>query len=155
MNLAKEYQIATAAEINALPLLRAFMEQAGQEMGLHDELLYDIKLAIDEACTNIITHGYAGLEPGSLWLTLRFVNTDTESIPVAAPPLVADTLFVEIIDFGHPFEPAEPARPDFSRPLESIAIGGIGLYLIYQLVDDVDYGIDETGNCLVLTKRLR
>lgn len=157
MKLLQEYQIAEAAEVNALPLLRAFTERACQAMALNDDLTYDIKLAIDEACTNIITHGYAGLAAGSILLTLRFVAAEDENaevVPITAPPAQADTIFIEMIDFGHPFEPAEPPRPDFNRPLETIAIGGIGLYLIYQVMDDVDYAIDESGNCLTLTKRI-
>ncbi len=39
--------------------------------GVTDEILYDIQLAVDEACTNIISHGYAGLDPGSIILDLE------------------------------------------------------------------------------------
>ena len=77
--------------------------------GVTDEVLYDVQLAVDEACTNIITHGYAGLDPGSIIL-------DLEVHPAH--------LTVTITDFGHSFEPDTTPIPDVDAPIEERELGG-------------------------------
>jgi len=94
-----------------------------------------MKLAIDEACANVITHGYAGMNPGSIMLELDLRPT---------------RVIMTLTDFGHPFEPYEPEKPDLSGELA----GGFGLYLIYRVMDAVDYQTTEEGNRLILTKQL-
>lgn len=92
-----------------------------------------------KACTNIITHGYAGMDPGSIIFTLE---------------LEPEGVVMTLTDFGHPFEPAEAPMPDVEAGLEDRAMGGFGLYFIYQTMDDVRYETTEDGNRLTLIKRL-
>ena len=110
-----------------------------QHPGLDDACIYDLKLAVDEACTNIITHGYAGMDPGSVILS---VELDEDRVQMA------------ITDFGQPFEPSEAPVPDVEAALEDRPMGGFGLYFIYQVMDEVAYETTEDGNCLMLAKRL-
>lgn len=121
-------------------IFREFIDGICQE---HPEIgastCYDLKLAVDEACTNVITHGYAGMNPGSMILAI-----------VLEPGRVRMT----ITDFGHPFEPSEPPAPDMESILEGQREGGFGLFLIYQTMDQVDYQAGRDGNHLTLVKRL-
>jgi serine/threonine-protein kinase RsbW len=98
-----------------------------------------LKLAVDEACTNIITHGYSGINPGSIILALDFLPQQ---------------VLVRITDFGHPFEPYEPTAPDLEAGLEDLPMGGFGLFFIYQTMDEISYRTVEDGNHLVFLKRL-
>jgi serine/threonine-protein kinase RsbW len=102
--------------------------------------LYDVQLAVDEACTNIITHGYADMDPGSVILDLEL---DTEK------------LIVSLTDFGRSFEPGNVPVPDIDMPIEEREIGGFGLFFIHQSVDEVEYQANEDGNTLTLTKYLK
>ncbi len=69
--MGKKHQITRAAELESLSAFREFIEAACQQHpGIDKQLRYDLKLAVDEACTNIITHGYAGMDPGSIILAL-------------------------------------------------------------------------------------
>ena len=102
--------------------------------------LYDLKLAVDEACTNIIIHGYSGMNPGSIILSI-------EIDPI--------NIVLTITDFGHPFEPSEAAIPDVQAGLDDRPMGGFGLFFIYQSMDLVEYETNEDGNCLSLTKRIQ
>ena len=134
------YQITRAAEYQSLAAMRDFIESACKGYpGVDDQVLYDLKLAVDEACTNIITHGYAGMNPGSIILAIDL-----------APQQVTMT----ITDFGHAFEPSETPMPDVEAGLEDRDTGGFGLFFIYQAMDDVDYECTEDGNHLTLVKRL-
>lgn len=133
------FQTARAAEPPALAAFRAFIEDSCQGAGVDDDLCHDLKLAVDEACTNVIEHGYAGMNPGSIVLTLEFES---------------DRVTVEITDFGHPFEPYEPETPDPKAVLEDPQAGGFGLLFIYKTMDEIRYKSAEDGNQLTFVKRL-
>jgi len=137
----KTHQIARAAEFEALPDFRNFIEEVCQGLpGMDEGTLYDLKLAVDEACTNIITHGYAGMDPGTIILCVE-----------PGPGQVRIT----ITDFGRCFEPADSPAPDVEAALDDRPTGGFGLYFIYQTMDEVDYIADPCGNRLMLCKRLQ
>jgi anti-sigma regulatory factor (Ser/Thr protein kinase) len=61
---------------------------------------------------------------------------------------------VTLTDFGHPFEPCEPAAPDVEASLRDGLSQGFGLYFIYQTMDDIKYKAAEDGNHLRFVKRL-
>lgn len=138
--LKNEFTISRSAELTSLGIFREFIDSVCLE---HPEIdsatRYDLKLAVDEACTNIISHGYAGINPGSMILTIE---------------LEKDRIILTITDFGHSFEPSEPPAPDMQAVLEGQHNGGFGLYLIYQSMDQVDYQASPDGNHLTLVKRL-
>jgi len=136
--MSDKLQIALPAETESLPTIRRFVEDACSQAGLDDSTSYDIKLAVDEACMNIVEHGYAGMNPGSILVSLQYG---------------AKKLVVHITDFGHPFEPSEPPEPDPETMLAGTP-GGIGLYFIYRSVDLVSYKATESGNTLTLVKDL-
>src|SRR5688572_11556349 len=108
---------AYAAEVSSLAKFRAFVEVNCAQAGINSETCQDIKLAVDEACTNIIEHGYAGMDAGSI--IIDFYADKQRAI-------------VTLTDFGHPFEPYEPETPDVEAILQSDHLGGFGLYFIYQ-----------------------
>jgi serine/threonine-protein kinase RsbW len=104
-----------------------------------EEILYDVQLAVDEACTNIIKHGYADRDPGSIILDIE---------------LEPDKLMLSLTDFGHSFEPDAAAIADLEASIEERELGGFGLFFIHQSMDEVDYRITEDGNTMMLTKYL-
>lgn len=139
--MADKYQITRAAELEALAEFRDFIDATCAEHPNIDEAIrYDLKLAADEACNNIITHGYAGMNPGSIILSLEL-----------DPRRVVMTL----TDFGHAFEPSEAPMPDVAAGLEDRPTGGFGLFFIYQTMDEVDYETSDDCNRLILVKRLQ
>jgi anti-sigma regulatory factor (Ser/Thr protein kinase) len=139
--LRSKCQICRAAELESLAAFRQLIDDACKQ---HPEIdvhtCYDLKLAVDEACTNIISHGYSGMNPGSIILTLEFG---------------ARQVLVTITDFGHPFEPCEPPAPDAEASLEGRPTGGFGLFFIYQTMDRIAYEAAEDGNHLTFVKWLR
>ena len=66
------HQITRAAEPESLAAFRGLIQDAcAQHPGVDEQTCYDLKLAVEEACTNIINHGYAGMNPGSIILKLE------------------------------------------------------------------------------------
>lgn len=135
--MAERFQITRAAELESLKEFRAFITECCEAHGITPEIVLELKLAVDEACTNIIQHGYKGMDPGSIILSFKIEE---------------EKILVEITDFGHIFEPAEAPQPDVEAALEDREIGGLGLYLIYQTMDNIEYEASGYGNTLTFTK---
>lgn len=108
-------QITLPAELESLALFRDHIKKACRGIaGLDEEAIYDVLLAVDEICTNIITHGYAGMDPGSIILNVE---------------VTPETLAVTLSDFGHAFEPVEPPPPKPMRPWKNVKRAGLGCSL--------------------------
>jgi serine/threonine-protein kinase RsbW len=134
-----KYRITRAAELETLAVFRNFIKEFCRQEAIDDETCFALTLAVDEACTNVISHGYANLNPGSVILSLQRHE---------------EQVVVRITDFGHPFEPSEAPMPDITAALEDRQMGGFGLYFIYQTMDEVDYETAPDGNVLTLVKRV-
>ena len=138
--MASTHRITRAAHLEALNDFREFIaEHCAGNAGVTEEILYDIQLAVDEACTNIIMHGYAGMDPGSVILDLE---------------IDSNKIIISLTDFGHAFEPDSTPIPDVDAPIEERELGGFGLFFIRQSVDDVKYRTTEDGNTMTLIKNL-
>jgi len=138
--MADSHRITRGAYLESLDAFREFLKDhcAGLP-GVTDGLLYDLQLAVDEACTNIITHGYAGMDPGSIILDLE---------------IQPDEITVALTDFGHSFEPDNTPVPDVTASVEDRELGGFGLFFIRQSVDRMNYRVTEDGNTMTLTKTI-
>ncbi len=132
------HQITLSAELESLPAFRNLIKSVCQNVPqLDEQAIYDVQLAVDEICTNIITHGYAGMDPGSIILSVD---------------LLQDHLLVKITDFGHAFEPTEPPAPDLNASIDEREVGGLGLFFVYMSIDDIQYESTPTENSTILTK---
>lgn len=138
--MPQRFQITRAAELESLSVFREFISDCCAKFNVPNETVFELKLAVDEACTNVIEHGYKGMDPGSIILSFR---------------IESDRILVQLTDFGHVFEPAEAPKPDLEAALEDRPLGGMGLYLIYQMMDNIDYESSEDGNTLTFTKYIK
>src|SRR5829696_8217883 len=108
--MANTHRMTRAAYLESLNEFREFLKKhCTGYPGVTDEILYDVQLAVDEACTNITTHGYANMDPGSIILDLE---------------MDADKLTIFLTDFGHSFEPGSAPVPDNQAPIEERESGG-------------------------------
>ena len=135
--MSQRFQITHAAELESLQKFRDFITACCAQHDISNDVVLDLKLAVDEACTNVITHGYKGMNPGSIILSFR---------------IEPGRILVQITDFGHVFEPEAAPKPDVEAALEDRELGGLGLFLIYQTMDNIDYQSSEEGNTLTFTK---
>ena len=138
--MSQRYQMTRAAELESLSVFREFISDCCNRHNVPDETVFELKLAVDEACTNVMEHGYQGMDPGSIILSFR---------------VEPDRVLVQITDFGHVFEPASVPQPDLEAALEDRPLGGMGLYLIYKTMDNIDYQSSEDGNTLTFTKYIK
>lgn len=118
-----------------------FVVQAGRDAGLGEDDLWQIELACDEACTNIIEHAYGREGAGEIDLTCHVDGGD---------------FVLSIRDSGSAFEPRDVPLPSDSQPSDPTQLksGGLGLFLMRQTMDDVSFTFATEGNLLVMRKRL-
>lgn len=133
--------ITVPATLDSLAKISDFISDATARAGLEDHAAWQVQLAVDEAATNVIQHGYAEHEPGEIELGWRVDD---------------DQLIVTLRDRGRRFDPEGVPAPDISSPLEERQAGGLGLYLMGKLMDAVRFDFDEQdGNLLTMIKRIR
>jgi anti-sigma regulatory factor (Ser/Thr protein kinase) len=98
-------------------------------------------LATDEAASNIIEHAYEGVKDGVLDLSCG---------------MEADAIKITLIDYGYPFDPSTIPMPDLKADLSNRKIGGLGIYLMRKLMDEVHYEPrPDKSNVLTMIKRKR
>lgn len=116
-----------------------FVTQAAEQAGFDSEQVYAINLAVNEACANIIEHGYGGEGQGEITCSCRLTD---------------EGITIVIRDEGERFYPEEVPEPDYDVPLEKLKPRGAGLYLIREMMDEVDFKFDQDeGNTLTMKKR--
>jgi len=112
----------------------------GLEHGLPEDLVHSVQIALDELVSNTVRHGY------------EILGT-TGEIEVSFL-LRSGMLELDIIDDAPAFNPLAAPEPDLSLPIEERPIGGLGLLLVRELMDRVEYERRDDKNCMKLWKRV-
>lgn len=133
-------KIVFDANFDNLDEIREIVGEAARQVGFSDKEIFAIQLAADEASSNIIEHAYAGVTGGKLEIDLS--TSDSK-------------LIIIMRDYGNPFDPSSVPEPNVKADLSERKIGGLGMYLMRKLMDEVSYeSSPETGNILTMVKRL-
>lgn len=115
-----------------------FTTTAMRQLGI-EEGIPMVQTAVDEACTNIIKHAYSG-KGGIISISCELQHND---------------IVITIRDYGKPFDIDSVMPPDLEAPLEQRRIGGLGMYLMRKLMDDISYDFNaQNGNKLIMRKKL-
>jgi serine/threonine-protein kinase RsbW len=127
-----------AAELDNLAEIRHFVQKTATTFGVDPDIISNVLLAVDEAVTNVLVHGYQG-QTGMIEIELRRRG---------------DSLVVCLRDQAIPFDPTTVPPPDLTLPLEQRPFGGMGIYLMRQLTDEMTHRITrQGGNELTLVKK--
>jgi anti-sigma regulatory factor (Ser/Thr protein kinase) len=130
-----------AAKFEYLDEIREFVGEIARKGGFSDKDVYNIQLATDEAASNIIEHAYENMPDGILELSCG-VNQDV--------------ITIVLVDHGESFDPSEVPLPDLKADLSNRKIGGLGIFLMRKLMDEVTYEPrPNKSNVLTMTKRKR
>ena len=130
-------ELCMAGTLAELPRIVEFVEDACEQAAIDPAKIFDLQLAVEEACTNVIEHAYSR-KGGELTVCFDVCGPDAS---------------ITVTDHGRPFAPDEVALPDLSLPLEERPVGGLGLFLMQQLMDDVEFAFTKEGNQLSMVKR--
>ena len=135
------HELSIPDNVVALAQVRQEVTTAIRQGGFPEGLINRILIAVDEAVTNIIEHGYDGREHGRSSIDIR-IEVDP------------DVFTIMIIDQGEAFDPRTMSDVDIERHVAAGRSGGLGVFLIRKIMDVVDYH-HETGlhNRLTMVKR--
>jgi anti-sigma regulatory factor (Ser/Thr protein kinase) len=121
-----------------LALVIDFIEQACARAGVDPAAWFDLQLATEEACANVIEHAYR--EAGGKY-EVRFDVRDHD-------------VSITIHDHGRSFDPTSVPEPDLMGPLEERPLGGLGLHLMQKVMDEIRFSFSpEEGNTVIMVKR--
>jgi serine phosphatase RsbU (regulator of sigma subunit)/anti-sigma regulatory factor (Ser/Thr protein kinase) len=121
--------LRVAAELPNLALIRHFVAEQGAALGAAIDAVDDMILAVEESAANIVLHGYGG-QGGEIEVEVR---------------LEGNALIVSLRDEAPLFDPRDVSPPDLSLPLEQRPLGKLGIYLVSQLVDQVNHAARPGG----------
>jgi sigma-B regulation protein RsbU (phosphoserine phosphatase) len=126
-------------DIETIPQLNEFIDSVAEEMSLDMSLTMSLNLAMEEAVVNVMDYAYPEGQQGNVEIEAM---TDGEWLT-----------FV-ISDSGVPFDPTTKEDADTTLPAEERPIGGLGIFLVRQLMDVIQYQRDGNKNVLTLRKKL-
>ena len=134
------YTLTLHNNVQEASLLAPFIETIAMENGLDHSLTMELNLAVEEAVVNVMEYAYPQGETGEVTIEVSVAD---------------DLLDINIIDSGAPFDPTQKSDPDTSLPVEERSIGGLGIFLVRQVMDTVSYRRDDGKNILTFTKNIK
>ena len=130
-------ELTIRSDINEIPRVSEMIESVMLAHTFSDEDILDTQLAVEEVVTNVIVHGY-GNAGGEILVSCRSDDT---------------TIEIRVEDHAAPFDPLSLPEPDITADIDDRKIGGLGIFLTRQVMDDIRYLYDGNRNILVLTKK--
>ncbi len=151
--MGKENYLTVPGKYDQIRVLCQFLADGAREAGMDKDGIFHVELCCDEAATNIIEHAYGAEDVGLI---------------TAAYEVSGEQFKITLHDDGRPFIPddvPEPKQPEseitgkgeaLNGIINSLQIGGFGIYFMRKLMDEVQYSFNgDSGNTLVLIKNLR
>ena len=126
-------------DIKRVPRLNTFIDEVCEANGFDMATIMQINLAIEEAVVNIMNYAYPKGTKGDITIEAKANDTQLSFI---------------ISDTGKPFDPTAKAEVDITLSAEDRAIGGLGIHLIRQIMDNINYERIDGHNILTLIKKL-
>ena len=129
-------EISLVNDLREIARVAAQIDEFCASQDLTSEVAFAVNLALDEILTNTISYGYDD-EPHRIEITVR-------------PE--AEALVIVIVDDSAAFDLSNAPPPDIETPLEDRPLGGLGLFLVHQMMDSVEYRREEERNIVTLKK---
>lgn len=127
-------------DISEVPQLAEWVEQLCEKYDLSPSAVFQLNLALEEAVVNVMNYAYPG----------------QTGMPVMLSACKCDDAMVFTLeDNGLPFDPTASDEPDLSLPIEERPIGGLGIFLVRQIMTNVSYVRREDTNVLTMTYSIR
>lgn len=134
-----EKSIILANDISEIARLNEFVEEIGNEFSLSPEVVFNLTLVLEEAVVNIINYAYPKEDHELIYLSAKLHN---------------DSIMLVLTDTGKEFDPTMAPEADITLSADERPIGGLGIFLIRQIMNEVKYERIEGKNVLTLEKKL-
>ena len=150
--LAIRYQtpaIVMRNDIQQIPTLAEWID----DLGIPDELNMPVNLALEEIVSNVMLYAYPHDKSGQVFVECNKAISSQQSAISDQQSAVSKIIFT-VTDSGIPFDPTQKGEVDITLSAEERAIGGLGIHLVRQLMDEVIYSREDDKNVLTLIKRI-
>lgn len=136
--MSKKISVTLKNALSEIERLSKLIEDFGKINNLSPKIIFDVNLTLDELITNIISYGYEDEDEHKIIITIC---------------LNENQLKLKLVDDGLPFNPLTIQEPDhLTQTLDDRPIGGLGIFLVSKLMDDLEYKRKQNKNILLLTK---
>jgi len=134
-----KYKLIINNKVEEMAQVEPFMEEVSEAFGIAPDVVFQLNLAIDEALANSVNYAY-GMDEGEIILEAEKIDND---------------VIFRLRDKGAPFDPTKEGEDvDTTSSAEERPIGGLGIFLIKQMMDEVTYERKEDENILIMKKVL-
>ena len=130
-------------DVSQVQVLAKWVEQIGEEMQLSMPAVFQLNLALEEAVVNVINYAYPNGKKSTFSLK---ADSDEDGNP--------ETIAFILTDNGIPFDPTTSTAPDITLPAEDRNIGGLGIFLVKQIMQKVKYKRLNNQNILHMTYKV-
>jgi anti-sigma regulatory factor (Ser/Thr protein kinase) len=127
-------------ELTEIERLAEEIESFGELHDIPADVVFGINLSLDELITNTINYGYADSQQ-------HFIQVELD--------LTAEDVVIQLKDDGLPFDPLQRPDPDINQSLDDKPIGGLGIYLVRKMMDEVEYRRIDNFNILKMKKKIK
>lgn len=132
--------ITLSNNVEEIPLLASFIDEICETVGLDMSVTMSLNLAIEEAVVNVMTYAYPPDIQGKVTIEAKIEGNCLEFV---------------ISDSGTPFDPTAIGEVDTTLTAEERPIGGLGIHLIREIMDSINYERIDGKNVLTLQKKLQ
>ena len=136
--MSAKLRLTIETKLEEMDRLASAIEDFGQEDNWPPDLTFQVNLALEELWLNVVNHGHDG---GFHEVEIELTSEE-------------EAVTIEITDDGKPFDPLQDAPdPSVNAPLGDRPIGGLGVYLVREMMDEMEYKREDGKNRLTLVKR--
>ena len=135
-----EKSIILANDLSEISRLYEFIEGLGEDFSLSPDIVFNLNLVLEEAVVNVINYAYPKEEHESIYLSARMHE---------------GSIILVLTDTGKEFDPTAAPEADVTLSADERQIGGLGIFLIRQIMNEVKYERIEGKNVLTLEKKIQ
>lgn len=135
----EQIRIVLSNDLSEIAKLHGELENFGRKCGLLPKTLFELNLILEELLANVISYAYGDNQRHEIVVQADLRNCE---------------LVIRVEDDGRAFNPLHSPPPDLERPLEQRRVGGLGLHLVRELTESIEYDRKDGKNLLVVRKRI-
>ena len=135
-----EKSITLANDISEISRLHEFIEEMGNHFELSPDIVFNLNLVLEEAVVNVINYAYPKEDHQLIYLSAKLQDA---------------TIILVLTDTGKEFDPTMAPEADITLSADEREIGGLGIFLIRQIMNEVKYERIDGKNVLTLEKKLQ
>lgn len=134
----RELKLSLRSTLEEIARAQAAVERFAEAEALSEQTAFALQVTLEEVLANVVHHGYEGGGAHPIEVRVRAAEAEIE---------------LEVVDDGKPFDPLSMPPPKLDAPLEERDVGGLGVHMVKQLMDEVRYRRDGGHNVLTMRKR--